>query len=234
MNKTRKNKTLSKSNTKPLSEWILLANNGEKKISSSLVRKLRGKKILALDGSANLLKKVKITPALLLGDFDSIEKITLDHFKKKKTLIHKRTDQNKTDFEKAILELIKLNVKKATVFMASGGRIDHQWHHYILAKKYLHKLFLQFDSEIETSFLIKNKKLILSGKKGQRCSFLPFSKCLISSTGLKYDMKKQSYSLSTDSSISNQIQRARAYIHVKGHVLCVLEKELPYFIEPLK
>lgn len=211
--------------------WVIFAN-GNPDISNK--EEFSDKTLLALDGSANFLKKRKITPHFILGDFDSIASATKRHFEKKNVPMLIRKDQNKTDLEKALIELKKRKAHSIHIYHASGGRLDHQWHHYILAKKYHHIFSISFTSKVETSFLVRNQKLVLNGKKHQRCSFLPFPSCTITSIGLRYEMHNSKFSLTTSSSISNSILKPNATLKVKGCAICILEKELPYFIETLK
>jgi thiamine pyrophosphokinase len=79
--------------------------------------------ILAVDGGFNHIKRLGLTPNLILGDFDSSEyKMALESTGK----IQKYdSDKNTTDGEIAIDYVVENNFDKVIIVGALGNRIDH-------------------------------------------------------------------------------------------------------------
>lgn len=98
--------------------------NGKIENYSFLKKKIKSyKTVIAVDGGMNHLKKVKILPDILLGDFDSFDLKRID---KEKIKIKKyKTDKDFTDGEIAIDYIIDKNIKEVDIYGALGKRIDH-------------------------------------------------------------------------------------------------------------
>src|ERR1700741_630380 len=79
--------------------------------------------IICADGGANHARLLGITPHIILGDFDSIEPSTKQHFKNITQLLI--DDQESTDLEKALRYCIEQRTLSVDIVGASGGRIDH-------------------------------------------------------------------------------------------------------------
>jgi thiamine pyrophosphokinase len=107
----------------------LLVSGSPKRVSSALVGRLVElcDFVLAADSGAEILAAAKITPDLLLGDFDSIDQAVLARYLSQK--VETETHDAYKDATDTELALIALNARGYTSVIAAnvlGGRIDHE------------------------------------------------------------------------------------------------------------
>ena len=74
-------------------------------VPNAIFRKFyqKGDYIICADGGANAARKYRILPNIILGDLDSITNSNLSFYRKKGVEIRKITEQETTDFEKALM-----------------------------------------------------------------------------------------------------------------------------------
>jgi thiamine pyrophosphokinase len=172
----------------------LIVLDGE--INKALLRKLFFQNsprssfiIIASDGAANTLYKLKYTPDYIVGDLDSISSQVLSNFKKRKVEIRKSPEQQHNDFEKCVLFAGKIGCNKIIIIGFSGKRIDHTINNFSILKKYSKLSYIKFlDDSFETFFL--KKKSNISYRKNEVVSISAFPKATgINTSGLKYKLK---------------------------------------------
>ncbi|MDE5767678.1 MAG: thiamine diphosphokinase [Malacoplasma sp.] len=76
--------------------------------------------IIAADGGLNHLKKIKIQPDLVIGDFDSAKKNPKDL-----NVIKLKVDKDDTDTFAAIAKGLDFGYQKFVVYCGTGFRLDH-------------------------------------------------------------------------------------------------------------
>ena len=100
---------------------IALLLNGEFPSSSLLIKKIKDSDfIIAVDGAANKLDQFNIKPNVIIGDFDSINKLDIKSAKYINT-----PDQSKTDFKKSLEWIVKQKLTEVNIFGLSGKSDDH-------------------------------------------------------------------------------------------------------------
>jgi len=180
--------------------------------------------IIAVDGGLNLLHKLNISPNLILGDLDSVDRRVLDLYTNVKKEVYP-TEKDLTDSEIALKISIEMKAKVIDMCCMTGDYLDHTLANILILLRY-------FDREIEiklitsnsTIFMIKGYKEFNNLSK-RRVSFFPISDCEIILNGFKYNYKKRELNL-LDYSISNVIESDTASIELKyGMVLCTLFDE---------
>lgn len=147
------------------------------------------KEIFCTDGAYTFLRKINIIPDLIIGDFDSIEKLPED-------IPHIYTpDQNYTDFAKAIKIIIDKGYKYLDVFAANGLEQDHFLGNMTTALYYKNKINIVFFDDNQTYFFIE-KQIKIDNVKGKKISLFPFHKAEnIYSKGLKYSLNNMKMSI---------------------------------------
>ncbi len=166
---------------------IILFLNGEKPLNIPNVNQYDA--VYCTDGAYHFLQESGITPDLITGDFDSIEKLppNIPH-------IH-TPDQNYTDFEKAIKIIIQQGYKSIDVYAANGLEQDHFLGNMCCALKYQKKIKIRFFDDKQSYYFCK-KNTNLHNVKGKIISLFPFPKAKkITTTGLQYPLKKQNLSM---------------------------------------
>ena len=208
-------------------DWVIVANG---KSTSKLLNKetLKNKKVLALDGGALLCLKWKISPDVVLGDFDSID-LSVLHASPlfKNTLFIPAPYQNQTDLEKGLAYLNTLKSSSIEIFCATGSRSDHSLHAHILLHRYYEaQRPIILHTEKEKIFFVKDQTLLLDGPRDSGVAILGFPQATLSSTGLQYDMDNLNIQWLESSSICNTLIHPQGTLIIKGEALVILEDTL--------
>ena len=179
--------------------------------------------IIAADGGANTCFKYNIHPDYIIGDFDSIDEKSKQHFKNSEYIY--LPDQNEHDLLKAIQFCNKLKPNKVIVTAVFGKRIDHTLSNLF----YLQNLHFKFDLE----FIDKHSKIfIIQGKHKfnfpatHPVSLLSFNPVFgITIKGFKYNLTNEDYPAGFNG-VSNEIKKNPATIQIKkGSVIAIVAHE---------
>ncbi len=191
--------------------------DGEFLPRTQILRHIQNKTTIALDGAFNKLIKLNITPDVILGDFDSIDKNLIPE---KITCIH-TPDQNHTDLEKGIHYAIANNATQIDIICALGGRLDHSIFNLHKLRQFPnHKIILH--NEVQSVRFIKNNSITIYGKPGDYCGVLALPKAKINSRGLKYEASDYEIELGFKESVANQLLARQAQVRVDGEALVVM------------
>lgn len=142
--------------------------------------------IVAIDGGLLYCEQMKLTPSLILGDFDSASPALLQKYS---TVSQWRNeDQNTTDLEKGLDFLAQFPLEKISVYGALGKRIDHTLTNITLLSRFPGKVL--FETEKETLFVI-DRKVSLTCYKGQTLSLIALNGNVtgITTSGLKWELE---------------------------------------------
>jgi thiamine pyrophosphokinase len=163
---------------------------GKPKIVLKLIHK--NSFLIAADGGANFLKKLNLIPDLITGDFDSIDKSTLQFYRERKVKIKKIKDQETTDFEKCLKFCSDNKLKEIIVFGAVSSRPDHTMNNFSVLKRFYKSLDIKFiTDEFEIFFIKKFIKFKYRVNEVVSLLALPEAK-KISTTGLKHSLSNES------------------------------------------
>lgn len=191
----------------------------------AIFKKIKKNSILiACDGAAHIFKKNKVSPDIVIGDFDSIhEKDKNSVFNKNDTLFIKDKNQDTTDLEKALQFCQKNKIYEINIFLAFGDRADHSLYNIALLKKYHSKKFnITLHTQYEKVFYIKNEKIELKNLVRKRISFFAIKNTKVTTSGLRFNVNNKSMLLAKSDSISNLIQSKNAWISAKNGGLIVM------------
>ncbi|PXZ00996.1 thiamine diphosphokinase [Gilliamella apicola] len=180
--------------------------------------------IAATDGAYhNYLYTSPIIPNYIIGDLDSFDKSRT--IPSRTEIIH-TPDQNKTDFEKAILFLANKGVKKFDIFGASGHASDHFLGNLSVAMHYYHRFdFTFYDNYCQ--FFFSKKQQTIYDIKNHIISFIPMSKVTnLTITGVKYPLSNATLTLRGFTSLRNKAIKNSVEISFKnGHLLVFVENK---------
>ena len=219
-------------------EWIIVANSPTIAFSALELQKIAcERKMVALDGAANYLKKISWLPQVILGDFDSIDdksywgiketfdEITINsepyvgHFD---VLIVPAKDQSHTDLEKAIIYCDKQGAKSLLIVNATGGRMDHTLGNIGLLRKYYSPTrSITIQTESESIQYLKDGSCTIKGKVGQACAIMGYPSARITTSGLTYDGEDYPIQLGIQESVCNSLAASQATIEVRGEALVI-------------
>lgn len=157
--------------------------------------------IACTDGAYEyLVQQHQIIPDFVIGDLDSIQ---TDIIPLPTKLIH-TPDQNKTDFEKALLFLRQYGVTQFTVLGATGGASDHFLENISIACQYANQCDIRFYDEICYFFFVHSGQII-KNVKGKTISLMPFGQAQdVTLSGFVYPLTKVDLMLGGMTSVRNE------------------------------
>lgn len=167
-------------------------------------------------------------PYLISGDFDSWTLKSMEYAKSEKCKIVPTPDQNETDFTKALrtlaLELEQTMTNSVLVICETSGRLDQ-----IMANintLFKSKNFLRSSCEVMllssnslsfvltpgTHFIYISRKIITSKNW---CGLIPFTKSIVSTKGLKWNLNESCLEFGAMVSTSNTYSNDVDFVEVK-------------------
>lgn len=217
--------------------YVIIANGPflDRKIIEEAIQ---NKKIVALDGAANKLQTLHITPDVILGDFDSVNEKTQQYWGIKQAfdqiteqshpyvgnhqvLIVPAKNQIETDLVKAIHYCDQQHAQSITIICATGGREDHhEGTKMALRTEYKANRPICVHTTHQTLRYAFNESLTLQGQPGDYCGVIGTHTGQCTSEGLKYECD------SHDFSICNQLIGYAATVHIKGQALVIMPPQL--------
>lgn len=178
--------------------------------------------LIAADGGANLIEKLKLTPNIIIGDMDSIKPELLKNNKS----INYPPKKDKTDFELAVDYCFKNEFQEIIIFGFLGDRIDHMMANIFLLAKTLseNNSIIMKIIEGQKEIFILNKEIVINGKIGDEVSIIPVSEKLegITTDGFEYQLKNEDLLSGSTRGISNVMTKASVKISaVNGTALII-------------
>lgn len=177
--------------------------------------------LVGVDGGNNYLKRLNITPDLIVGDLDSIDSQILHSFSKV-TKVVKLKRQDDTDVEKALKYLIKHKFTDAILFGGTGNRLDHSIANLGFVLKYFEKIKISLihHNSILTPYV---STVELNCQRNELISLYTFSpQTKISSVGLKYKLNKTSLMFGIKDSTSNVAVKNKVTLEINDGVAFVI------------
>lgn len=162
---------------------------------------------VAVDGGWLAHRSAEIEPDVILGDFDSCGDLTEIQKKFPRSANHQLSDQNQTDFEKA-LGWIKQTCKpkKLVILGGLGKRMDHTLSNLMIAGRVDSRIEVIFDDVHQyVSRVTPGTPLHIKGRSGANLSVLPLGECEgVQSSGLEWELEGQCFSWDRMISQSNR------------------------------
>eukprot|EP00871_Galdieria_phlegrea_P004430 jgi/Galph1/4989/GphlegSOOS_G3622.1 len=196
----------------------LLFLNGEG-ISKFLVTTLwkSTARVVCADGGSNRLydsldaeEREQFVPHMIKGDLDSIRPDVLNYYSNKGVAIVRESNQFLNDFEKSLESLGSLLSGLPVVVLGGmGGRVDQQLANIHILYKFLPSKIYLLSLDQVMWLIPRGKHSVICSKdiEGPICGLLPVgSVCRqASTTGLRWNLKRQPLSFGTFVSSSNEI-----------------------------
>ena len=182
-------------------------------------KKEAGDLVIAADGGFDTLKKLGITPDLLIGDMDSIEGAS----DTEKLIFPVKKDE--TDSHLAYLEGVKRGYTEFELYGCVGGRDDHTFANYsllIYGKRHGHSI--KIVGKLCDIFVLKNESITLDGEKDKHFSAFAFAGEAhgVSLHGLEYEADNITLYPDFALAVSNRFTESPATVEVKDGELIVM------------
>ncbi len=200
---------------------VAIIANGLLEHSAHILNRIRSFSFLiAVDGGCNTCQYLQLQPDLIIGDMDSVDQTTLNHYSQVPQIRFPR-EKDVTDLDLAVSHAFAKGAKNVTIFGGLGKRIDHTLSNLILMTRYPEKVTLETEEE---RLVAIHEKIELSCYIGQTISLIPMNGPVtgISTEGLKWPLIEGKLDKQFIG-ISNEAIQEHVKIRVKqGDLLCVV------------
>jgi thiamine pyrophosphokinase len=209
----------------PEKRAVLFAN-GELKHAEWLQRFLRSDDLLiAVDGGLTHLAALGLTPALLIGDLDSVTPAQVERVQAAGAEVRRYPPaKDETDLELALLAALELGFREIVIVAALGGRLDQTLGNLsLLLLPELAGCSVRCEDGAEEVFVIRDEAMI-HGQPGEIVSLLPLWGEVrgVITHELQYPLKFETLYPERSRGISNVMTATSATIRVSaGTLLCI-------------
>lgn len=167
--------------------------------------------VIAVDGGGAVCREAGVTPGVLLGDFDSLDSLSVDEFASEGVRIHRfPAEKDATDLELALGEARRMGADQVVVTAALAGRLDHTLGTLgaLAAVPALRPRFTEPEMNGWVLHEEGRRELSLTGR-GATLSIIPFGgAATVSVTGVRWPLQLADISPESTLGISNRITAA--------------------------
>jgi thiamine pyrophosphokinase len=187
--------------------------------------------LVAADGGARHCRALGLTPAIAIGDFDSLPSDELVQLEADGVrVIRYPARKDFTDLELALQHAVALGAEEILVFGALGARWDHTLANLLIsaAPGFERTCIRLLDDPQEILLLRAGETHILLGRPGDIVSLIPLggNATGITTVGLEYPLTDGVLYFGTSRGVSNVLLGEQATVHLKtGLLLCVVIHE---------
>jgi thiamine pyrophosphokinase len=188
--------------------------------------------LIAADGGARHCRVLGLTPAVVIGDFDSLSADDLAQLERDGTkVVRYPSRKDFTDLELALQHAMSLGADEIIVFAALGARWDQTLANLLLpaAPGFEHVSIRLLDGPQEITLLRAGETYTLNGQAGDIVSLVPLGGHAtgITTTGLEYPLTDGTLYFGATRGISNVMLGDQATVQLKaGLLLCtIIHKE---------
>lgn len=209
----------------PANRAVIFANGSLPSISRVRALLREDDFLIAADGGARHILRLDLTPALVVGDLDSINRPDLSATQESGGEVKQYpVDKDETDLELAVREAVARGYRQILVIAALGGRLDHTLANlYLMRDPVLSGCEIRLDDGRVEVFWIRMKARV-NGKKGDLVSLLPLLGAAegIVTYGLKYPLRGETLLPEKTRGISNEMLGESAEVALsKGSLLLI-------------
>ena len=183
--------------------------------------------VIAADGGALHCIEKGIVPDIVIGDFDSLPQISLEHLRKcGSEIVQYPERKDQTDMELALDRALEKNAEEIIILGALGGRWDMTIANLMLLSRSetAHCRICLIDGRQEMELIRGGQQIQIRGQKGDTVSLIPLVQDAqgISLEGLEYPLCNETLKLGSTRGISNVMTGSCASVNLqKGLVLCI-------------
>jgi thiamine pyrophosphokinase len=181
--------------------------------------------IICADGGTHHALALGLTPNLVVGDMDSIEKDQWQALEKTGVPIELfPRDKNETDLELAINRAIEYQPQQIIIIAALGGRLDQTMGNIALLTRLQLKTFdVRLDDGAEEIFFCRDQVQV-RGRSGDIVSLIPWGNPVhsIQTQGLKWPLNSETLHPDKTRGISNEMLGETASIRISSGNLLVI------------
>lgn len=212
---------------------VLIVSGGkiEEPFAVEYIKKEKFDFIIAADSGIEFLYRHQLKPDILVGDFDSADKKTVDYYKQDATveLREFKPEKDDTDTEIAVLLAIEKGAEEVHILGATGSRLDHMIANVSLLGLFLERQIPAYLVDAQNRVRLINRRMVLkkADQYGDYVSLLPFMGKVYGITlkGFKYLLTDYTMDSYHSIGISNEIVEKEAVITLTEGILLVVESK---------
>ena len=187
----------------------------------------RGKYLVAVDGGYSFFRKSRLTPDLLIGDFDSIGRWPHE-LTARTTVVQHPAYKDKTDAELAIDHCLSLGVQEITIVQPSFGEPDQFVGNLMLLiraaqlKKRMQGCSVHVVNRQYQVCALADGAGMISGGRNDILSVVPISEqVVLTLSGTEYDVTNLVVKRGESRGLRNRITTSPAHVRVRGTALVI-------------
>src|SRR5690349_4273907 len=210
-----------------LQRIIIFANGELPNLENAHALLQRGDYIICADGGTRHALALNITPDLVIGDMDSIEKGELHKLQESEVSIELFPhDKNETDLELAIQRAVEMMPAQIIIVAGLGGRLDQTIANItLLTDIRLSTLDIRLDDGVEETFFCR-EQVQVHGKSGDIVSLIPWGGAVseVQTTSLRWPLHRETLYPDKTRGISNEMLGESATISIGSGSLLVVHR----------
>lgn len=213
-----------------MSTLIVTGGNINTEFLKETLEKTEFETIIAVDKGLEALNKINVMPNYIIGDFDSVNKTTLNQYENKNIEItYLKPEKDFTDTHMAIKLAIEKKAKHITIIGATGTRMDHTLANiHILNETLQNNVPTEIINENNRIMLINRKAKLIKNTNYKYISIIPLTTKITGVTlkGFKYNIENATINLGESIGVSNEQIEQEALIEIKeGIAILIYSKD---------
>lgn len=186
--------------------------------------------IIAADSGAATALQFGYTPAIVVGDFDSLEALPLQQLQERGSqFVRVAAEKDETDTELAVLSAIERGATAVTILGALGGaRFDHTMANVMLLAAF-ETPALRIVDGASTCWLLRGPgSTEITGQKDDLLSLIPLTAEAsgISTTNLYYPLRGEILRFGKPRGVSNALTANHATVSLESGLLLVIHTDV--------
>lgn len=184
-----------------------------------------GDRLIAADGGLRHLRRLGLTPHVLVGDLDSVDPADLPALRTAGVQVERfPREKDETDLELAVFSALRAGCRWLRIAAALGGRLDQTLGNlFLLALPALAEVDARLEDGREEVFLIRGRAEI-HGRAGDIVSLLALGGEArgVTTTALRYPLRGETLYLERTRGISNVMLGDTAAVELEGgSLICI-------------
>lgn len=213
-----------------MSTLIVTGGNVNTEFLKKILEENKFETIIAADKGLEALNKINVMPNYIIGDFDSVNKTTLNQYENKNIEItYLKPEKDFTDTHMAIKLAIEKRAKHITIIGATGTRMDHTLANiHILNETLQNNVPTEIINENNRIMLINRKAKLIKNTNYKYVSIIPLTTKITGVTlkGFKYNIENTTINLGESIGVSNEQIEQEALIEIKeGIAILIYSKD---------
>lgn len=213
-----------------MSTLIVTGGNVNTEFLKKILEENKFETIVAADKGLEALNKINVMPNYIIGDFDSVNKTTLNQYENKNIEItYLKPEKDFTDTHMAIKLAIEKRAKHITIIGATGTRMDHTLANiHVLNEALQNNVPTEIINENNIIMLINKKAKLIKNTNYKYVSIIPLTTKITGVTlkGFKYNIENATINLGESIGVSNEQIEQEALIEIKeGIAILIYSKD---------